>query len=72
MEEKDGKDVVDTENFEGEHISTFVLTSHKHGMPKLVLLHSYDQNCHTSPTWSLSNFTNLIMQNLYYFIYLSW
>jgi hypothetical protein len=42
MEEKDGKDVVDTENFEGEHISTFLLTSHKHGMPKLVLLHSYD------------------------------
>jgi hypothetical protein len=36
MEEKD---VVSSENFEGKHISTFLLTPHKHGMPKLVLLH---------------------------------
>jgi hypothetical protein len=36
MEEKD---VVTTENFEGEHIYTFLLTPHKHDMPKLVLLH---------------------------------
>ncbi|KAJ6406076.1 hypothetical protein OIU84_009740 [Salix udensis] len=32
MEEKD---VVSSENFEGKHISTFFLTRHKHGMPKL-------------------------------------
>jgi hypothetical protein len=51
MEEKD---VVTTENFEGEHIYTFLLTPHKHDMPKLVLLHQYDYV-------KLSYFTNLVV-----------
>lgn len=42
------KDVVSTENFEGDHISTVLLTPCKHDRAKIVILHQLG-HCPTLP-----------------------